>query len=244
MLVDSIKGFTPLGNNILVSIDKRFSDEILLDGPNGKLVLRLDCSFDPEMHSRTFGTVSAVPAQFKRKQGDDWYSDLEVSVGDKVFFSFNAVSVAFGKTGNPLIVREGPEKGLYINIPYSQLTAKIKEDGSPQMLNGFCLIEPVAAEDLPVGIQPKEVKSKIILAPKATKRRPLSIGRVHSVGSPVVYVNSRSYFDDENVKPGQLVAFDPFSNVSIQYELHASLVGKKAFYKIQRRWLQAVIEIE
>jgi co-chaperonin GroES (HSP10) len=239
MDIASIKDFKPLANRVLVKINQRFTDIVQL-APN--VDIKIDTSFEPEKHTITYGTVVAVPDTLTYgplAHHMPWETICEVNIGDKVYFTWDAIITAFGKT-NPGVVKVTGSSDIYIIMKYSQLTLKVVDD-EIIMLNGYCLIEELKVSDLPKELQDETLKSKILLPKFVERRKSIMFGKVLKTGRENTKYDNDRYSDSVSVQVGDLVVFEIFANVKVQSEIHNDLMGDKILYKIQRRHLIAVI---
>jgi len=241
MKINSIDHIKMLPNKVLVKIEKQFNDEIKF--ADGKLLI--DVSFEPERNTVTKGIVYKVCESliFGKGAGMEWDTDIEIREGDEVYLSWMAVDAAF-KTQSYFVTEdkgsgEGNKIQVYIIADYSYLTLCIR-DQKVIMLNGYCLIEPLNNEDLPSVIKKK--LSENIIIPNSVKKVSSVWGRVIKAGHPNKQYLSDVYYDD-NIKEGDLVAFQKGSNVPLQYNMHADFMGKREFYKIQRRYILAYLPL-
>lgn len=240
MKVASLQDFRPIANRVLVKIDSRFTDHIKL---TDDLTLAIDTSFEPEKHTTTYGTIAAVPDSLSygsEQHHMPWDTRIETAVGDTVYFTWDAIVVAFGKV-KPGVVQVEGDPAIYVIMKYSQLTLAVRDE-QIIMLNGYCLIEEVKIVDLPKHLVGEEMKSFLALPGTMAKKVSAKLGKVVAIGSSNLAYDGDRHYDDPSVKVGQLVMFESFANIPIQYNLHADLIGKKILYKIQRRYLVAIIE--
>lgn len=240
MKVASIQDFKPITNRVLVKIDSRFTDHIKL---TEDFTLAIDTSFEPEKHTTTYGTVAAIPESLSygsEQHHMPWKTSVEIEVGDTVYFTWDAIVVAFGKV-KPGVVQVEGDPSIYVIMKYSQLTLAVRNENII-MLNGYCLIEEVKIIDLPSHLVDSEMKSFLALPGSVAKKVSAKFGRVICIGSSNQAYDGDRHYDDPSVEVGQLVMFESFANIPIQYNLHADLIGKKVLYKIQRRYLVAIIE--
>ena len=237
--ISSLDAVKPMTNKVLVRILSRYTDEITI----GETSLKLDTTFEPEMHTTAKGTIVKVCDKLsfgKEEYKMPWLTDIEVRQGDKVYFSWMAVNNAFERDGVILLldndVREDGKIPMYIIVDYAQLTVAVRgRDVIP--LNGYCLVEPVAERDLPDEV--KSIHSSLITEHADSRTSP-TWGKVYKTGSP-----NKAYipdiFADAEVSEGDYVTFQKNSDIPLQYDLHADFDGRRTFYKIQRRYMMAVI---
>jgi len=239
MKISSLNNFKPLPNLVLVKIDSKFTDSIKL---TDEFELKIDTSFEPEKHATTFGTVCSFPDRLTygpEQRHMPWETSMEIMHGDVVYFTWDAVVVAFG-TAKPSVVQVDGDNSIYIIMKYQQLTLAVRGE-SIIMLNGYTLIEELKIVDLPDDLKSSDMVSRLLMPNTVSKKVSARYGRVVSVGSCNTAYDGDKHYDDPLVKVGDLVAFESFANIPIQYNMHANLIGDKILYKIQRRHLIAVI---
>jgi co-chaperonin GroES (HSP10) len=241
MQITSIENYKCLTNRVLIEIESRYNDRIKF----GENDFYLDTSYEPEMHTVCKGRITAVCDKLRTgKMSNDmeWQTTVNVKPGDEVYFSWMAVDRAFNDQTYFVLANDiGELKKRVVHIPafYSDLTLAVVGE-EIIMLNGYILIQALAFEDLPPEIQ--GCKTTLILTGKARKKESTSWGRVVRVGEAnSSYVNP-TYSDNCAVAEGDIVLFAKDSDIAVQYDLHADLLGKQKLFKIQRRYLLAKIE--
>lgn len=203
-----------LNNNVLVRVDFDPSDDvvtksgIVLSGVAG--LTWQEASYVPR-----WGVVEMIPDRLKCKpdynfQGVmDWQTELEISVGDKVFFS--AMTSA-----NAIIIEDGAK---YYLINYADLILR----GDMYPLNGYAIVEKVTE---------KTRRNGLILdfCDHINKK----LGIVRYVGKP-----NLSYYGsdmvDAIVEVGDEVIFEAGFWTALEDELFAT-VSKDLGY-VQRMWV-------
>lgn len=117
-------------NRILITIEKRFVDELDFNG--GKIYL--DPTFRPEHNAFPYGTVAAVPER-NIKFGDDFVCNVQV--GDRLYFNYVVVT----DENNKLVI-DGKE---YWMVDY-YLALAVVRDGVVMPVGEHILIEPIIEE--------------------------------------------------------------------------------------------------
>jgi co-chaperonin GroES (HSP10) len=224
--------FKPLANYVLV---KPAMGNSKLELPSG-VVLFLDTSYDENKHAETRGTVVRTPMKLTFDKKDphhtmDWKTEIELQEGDDIIYHYLSAANAVGD--GEYIDCEGE---IYFLIRYDQIfVAKRGEDVIP--VNGFILVEPMA-EDV-------KLNHGLILPDYLKERKDSKKGIVKYIGScnqaylPDAWAN---VVDQDNIRPGDLVVYDPHCDIPLQYDLHANFEGKKTFWRIQRRYISAIIQ--
>jgi co-chaperonin GroES (HSP10) len=150
-----------MNNNIFIRIDEK-------EGDGRSISKKVDivssgAEWNEADHVIRHGVVEMIPNRlvFRNDSNGDsdgmmeWGTELEVGVGDTVFFGIMA-------SANALMIEV--EGQLYYVIPYSRLIARVMDDVYP--LNGYVLMEEV--------IESKRVKGLILdFGDKANRKRGL-----------------------------------------------------------------------
>lgn len=239
-----LANFKPIMNHVLIKPDRR-NDEVLV-GTDDKFKLYLDTTWADGEHVCVKGTVMAVPDQLVYMRGltplMEWQTTMELQVGDKVWYDFVAGKNAFGNDRHTDLRCFEVGDDIYIAIKYCDCFVAKRGDQTI-MLNGYVLAEPI--ED--------EIKTTILLPDFLKKKRSNKFARVAYVGScnggymyydkaidDVVWRNA----DPDEIAPGDVIAFSPFTDIDLEYDIHASFEGKKVFSRIQRKYINAIIKEE
>lgn len=234
-----IENYKMLTNRVLIEIESRFNDHIKV----GDSKLYLDTSYEPERHTASKGKLVKVckNLRFGRQMNDmEWQTKIEAEEGNTVYFTWMAVANAFANNEVIPDISEGKVHRAFIPAFYSDLTLAVRDD-KITMLNGYILVEPLTMEELPDNLS--GIKTNILIVSSVRKKKSPSWGRVVQVGKPNEKYLEDVYSDNVNVAPGDIVMFFKNADVSVQFDLHADLIGKKPLFKIQRRHLLAKLEI-
>jgi co-chaperonin GroES (HSP10) len=164
----------------------------------------LDTTFQKEKHAITCGRVVSIPTQID----DNLKTDIEVQVGDVVFFHYLSVINSL-KDDRYFIDGES----VIYPVLYESLYCLMRND-SVIPLNGYILVAPISKH--------KEEKIGNIFLPESMlKEEVISKGIVRYIGKPLKG-------ERQLCNAGDMVAFRKSSAVPIQYTLHDS-VGEKLF---------------
>ena len=126
LIIHTTHGWRGLNGRVLLRVEKDFTDEIKV----GEHVLYLDTSYRPAHHVQEFGTVVAPPLTMP-----GWHQgECEVLAGSRVRFHYHSICE------ENLVEIDGQK--LYL-VPYIQLYYIEHGPRFLQMLNDYCLIEPV-----------------------------------------------------------------------------------------------------
>lgn len=246
-----------MGNNVLIKLD-RLPDELIL--LSGKKIF-IDPTFEPEKNAAVTGSVVAVPNKLmyspSRTDLIPWETEMELEINDRVICYFMSSVNAFSPQYNKWIRDENGE--FYILVRYEHIYIAKRKTGSILLsgipiddkykiipLNGYCIIEPIMDEEHEA-IKEKIKKMGLMVPPYLRNKHSVKYGIVKYLAKP-----NKSYFSlkgqlrtdtDENcdIKVGDKIAMRKSSDVPLEYEHHASLEGRKRFYRVQRRYITAIM---
>lgn len=112
-------------------------------------------------------------------------------------------------------------------------------------LNGYCIIEPVGNEEY------EELEKKFselgLRMPELMRRKhSIKYGIVKYIGKPneEYWWNGKTVRDTDegcDIKVGDKIVMRKSSDIPLEYEHHASLEGRKKFFRVQRRYIIAVL---
>lgn len=238
-----LQNFKSFPNSVLIK-PNRGENEIIL--PNGMKLL-LDISFEKNMHAPVVGTVMSVPEYLDPKYMQ-WDCDMELLRGDTVCYSYEAATAALENDEGRLVESEGQ---VYFIIPYEEIfVAKRSHELDPITgnfvsdspyhkivpVNGYLLVEPVEEK---LG----EEMSKYLAGTNREILHSERFGRVayKSTGKIRKYNDGDGKPDNQDVKPGDYICFARGCDQLCEYDLHTTLLGNKKFFRMQRRYVLAVI---
>ena len=236
----NIDNYKCLTNRVLISIDKIFNNEISV----GDVKLYLDTSYDPEKHTVCRGIVEKVCDKLYsgKFDGMEWTTDIEIKPGDEVYFTWMALDDALRK--RTYFTCKGKVKAEmqsgYVPCSYSDLTLAVRGK-EIIMLNGYVLVEPLTKEEFEEKFL--QVKTSELIIDMIRRQNMPGWGRVIACGTPNKEYQNIVYSDNVDVIPGDIVLFKKESDVAVQYDMHADLLGRKKLFKIQRRHLMAKLEL-
>lgn len=162
---------------ILITVEKRFQDEIDFNG--GKLWK--DTSYNPEWNVIPFGTVIAAPQ--KDFKSDGFVSN--VKDGDKLYFNYNVIM-----DESNLIKEDGKE---YWMVDYFMALAVVRE-GKVYPVGEHILIEPIE----------EEVKSELLIIPETANKKVKTEGYVFASNDPEIPVGSLVGFEERGMFENQI----------------------------------------
>jgi hypothetical protein len=130
-------------NNLLVHIDKRFNDELLL---KSGVTLHVATNLDPTEHVNVIGTVLSLPRTISSRIDYKGFSTEGIEVGDKVILRYDVVYSIKESAANRY-KNEMVYKGKsYWRADIQKIFGVIKPDGTTKMVNGYLMLEPFARE--------------------------------------------------------------------------------------------------
>jgi hypothetical protein len=111
-------------------------------------------------------------------------------------------------------------------------------------LNGYCIIEPTGNEECEE-IEKKLKKIGLRMPEYVMKKNSVKYGIVKYVGKPnkEYWWNGKSARDTDDgcdIKIGDKIIMRRSADIPLEYEHHASLEGRKRFFRVQRRYITAI----
>ncbi len=227
-------------NQVLVQLDRSQDEYKMAHGDK----LYIDPSFEPEKHAPITGTIvniceslyfSPVPG---RPHSLKWDTDIELQCGDYVI-SYYLTAVNAFKEQDGRVMRD-EKREVYLLVRYDQIFVA-KRNGSVVTCNGWNILEPVVDYEL----QNRERSAKIVglTLPFSTDGVSMKMARVvHTAKSLRRYRDPRSYDFQDPINVGDIVAVRRNALLPLEYDFHASLEGRKVFYRVQREFMYATID--
>lgn len=213
-----VEYFTPICNKVLVHIENKNSNATTESG----IILCADPDWDEGANCNVYGTVKAIPNKLLRREkayyefGMEHGTEMEVEVGDKVFFtrteSYNCDAITVGDD-------------LYYLVDYPELILALRGD-KRIMLNGFVLMERIN----------EEMKSDYLDLSFSTKNK-VTYGKVIEVGKPNDWYMTPNVSDPKDIKVGDTVVCK-MAGISIESELFRVLGD---YIYMQGRWISAAL---
>lgn len=238
-------------NNVLIKLHQD-NDRIKFDSG---VELMIDITYNPEKHTQTTGIVTKLPSRLVYNPTISgtlpWDTNMELEIGDEVVCYYLATVNAVQQGSYCEVHGE-----IYIYVPYDQIfVAKrvipegdatvgdhfITEDGKWKkviMLNGFILCTPISDDYFEQALS----KLKLVLPDSLLGRKDGKKAIVKFIGS-----SNRGYMHDEvscdcdDVVPGDIIIFDKHCDIPLQYEMHKSFDNKQEYFRIQRRYVMAIV---
>lgn len=172
-------------HNFTVAIEKPFMDEV-----NTKSGIKLyrDTTFNPEQYAQTNGEVKAVPRFLKK--------DMDVAVGDQLFFSYMVVMDWEQRERDTPVHRNliFHKQEKHWKVDASQAYFRVRDD-KIKMLNGYVLLNLLDAP---------EVQSTLIIPEYLKKQKMTGAAQVLASDHTGIAANDVVYFDHRFVESYEL----------------------------------------
>lgn len=194
--------------------------------------------------------------------GMQWDVDMELQVGDTVIYNYLAAMAALDHHEGKMIKCQDD---VYFLIPYEECFVAKRQIKLPSSfttletieifkktgnvlhhhkdcqvifpINGYCLVEPVEEQT--------QLKIGALTIDKldAFKSSSIRYGKVVFTSDGLIrkYCDGDGNPDIDQVRPGDYICFDVACDLLCEYDLHASLDKNKLFYRMQRRYIHAII---
>lgn len=195
MRVENIENIKVSDNNVIVKLPDTY--KMMLNNEVNIRGLSVKTQYEPSYYAPRYGTVIAIPDKLTFGVGAMvWKTDIEIRVGDTVWFNYLVCLMALGRLLNPHT--PNPEtkyfvcgEDIYVVLPYESLiVAKRGED--IVCLNGYC-----------IGKQIQEKQSEKLI----TENKKTGWVELRYIGTPVTeYLNDT--VDVEDVCVGDVVCIN------------------------------------
>ena len=198
----------------------------------------LSTKFEPQDHVPVWGEVVGLPSKLYFNKKDipnsmEWETDMELHVGDTVYMEYLAVLRALSTEFNPADAYPQPQwfkqDGVYyIIIRYQDIYFRVV-DNEIFPINGYCVAKPI-------NVRQKEYKGIILPEPEKKSRKWAEITYVGKSCKDFVDKKDR---DSGDVKAGDVVLFNRWSNQKVENKLHQTLFKDDGdYFVIQRKWMK------
>lgn len=183
-----------------------------------------------------------------KKRSCKFESDVEISVGDTVKFSYFAHITA---TENDYIFET--EEGKMYFIKYDDVYMTVDENNKPlKMVNGYVLVQTSVIETKKDGgVEYEEAGNGLVIAKLGTdskRKRGLKTmeGKVVCSGNPLKvtsekgirmggYIEIEDYFEEDiDVNEGDVILFDHRASLQLEHSNH-QVIAEEGMYMIQRK---------
>lgn len=223
---NELKNLQLTPNRVLVKlVDKQSSSQT----ENNNIFL-VDKQFSEEKHASVTGIIVNQCTELDHTEAE-WHTTIETKINDYVVFTYTASIYC----KDPLKGRSFNDENHdeYLMIDYQDIIS-LKRGETIMPINGFILVEPVLENH----------KSLFGISGLKSMR----FGRVYLTGQPISqYLFAGKPRTDvwdgcTNLKSGDIIMFSRFSDIPLEYDSHASILGNKQFYRMQRRDIFAVLD--
>ena len=249
---EQLAAIRPRNNNVLVKVARGNETITLADG---ETEISLDTSFEKTKHAVIRGTVIQIPDKLvfdmtvHPRSYFEWETDMQVQVGDEVIFNYLITRECLDEHTEPIVICEGeahfpvPYPALYVakrRLVTARDVVSIHKDTGQELwnqdwtqiipLNGYNIMEPIEVdrgEYFPEHIRHKAHDFAMRVA------YPAKPNRNYKYGAPDIQVN-----------PGQVFLTMRNRDIPLEYDLHASLDGKRKFYICQSRYFLSEVPVE
>lgn len=177
-------------NNLLITIDKKFNDELHL--PSG-IKLFVDTVYNPQNHVTLRGKIVSLPKTIIKRIDYEGFSTKDLQVGDEVIFRYDVVFAYEGQPKNDSIRYKNEVfwKGQsYWRCDILKCFARVR-DGVTTPINGYVICEPF------------EEPSRIIVSHKLKSIPRTVTSKITHIGNPL------SHMAPIDAKVGDTICFDP-----------------------------------
>jgi len=223
-------------NHILVKPFLKSTDTIDILG----IDIWIDKTYEKEKHAATTGSVvsvcddlyfSMVRESGMAEKSCRFDTTVEVETGDKIYFHYLSVQSA-RKEGKLFKAKDGE---YYMFLKYDESFC-VKRGDSIIMTNGWILLEPIVASE-------KFMSKYVHIPDMQNQKESIKFAKVAHVGNKIKnYLEDSDAYDfDEEINPGDIIAYDRHSNIPLQYSLHSDIEGSQNFLRMQRNDICAVV---
>jgi len=171
-------------------------------------------------HMERSGKVAAKCNRVEPTQKYNYYTDIDLEIGDEVWFP----SSAYAKATRNLGVFTYKER-QFIIIDYHLLYMKQNDHGS-EMINGYMLCKSV-----------EKCVSNLVVAPKDVYYEDVFL--LAKRGKPIEYINR--YYDDPSIKEGDYI-LTRFKHYPKLEEMGHKYYSDETYYVIQPKEIVAIVK--
>lgn len=220
---DFLKTMKLVPNRVLVKPDFHQKNISFSNGYQ----FQVDKRFAHEKHAPTTGTVINIPATLIPEYMP-WKCPLEIEKGDYAVYSYESAMYCLEEERGRIFRDENGE--IYFMIDYEDIFS-VRRGESIIPVNGYILVSPVS----------ETVKSSFSLPKHMAEYTSVKFGKVEYVGTrnECYYLGPKVRADvydiREEIKKGDTIVFSEASDLPLEYNLHQSIEGNKAFFRMQRR---------
>jgi hypothetical protein len=132
MKIDSIENIRISENNVLIKLPDTY--RMMLNNEIDIRGISIITKFEPSYYAPRYGTVVVVPNRLRFGVGGmSWKTDMEVRVGDTVWFNYLVCLMALGRLLNPVYRSDETRyytcgEDIYVLLPYESLIVAKREN--------------------------------------------------------------------------------------------------------------------
>lgn len=215
-------------NRVLVKIN---STKDVVDAGNG-FKLKIDKQFSEEKHAPTTGIVHNV-CKGLIEDKMPWHTTNILQPDDFVVFTYEAAIYCLDPFKGRHIHDELGNQ--YLMIDYEDILS-VRRGDEIIGINGFLLVEPVTEEAISL------LKLPIHKSAKYGRIAVLAERNECYYAAGVKRTDVYDFHEPLNI--GDIVVFSHFSDIPLEYEVHRSLNGSKEYFRMQRRDILDVVNVE
>jgi len=242
MTRQDLSGIHPTPNNVLVKLD-RLQDEFKMQ--DGKKFY-IDTSYEPEKHAPITGHIIAIcdSLYFSTRPAVShsmpWKTDIELKVGDYIVsYYLTSTNASTIKDGRMLRDDHGD---YYIFLKYHNIFAAKRDNWKIITCNGFNLLTPV--DDVEVDTLSQRLEKIGLHTPRMMRGKHSNrMARVLYPARPLQQYRDPRFSDHQDeLLCGDLVLIRGNAAIPLEYEYHASLLGRQKLYRVQRYYIYAKVD--
>jgi hypothetical protein len=131
MKIDSIENLRISENNVLVKLPDTY--RMMLNNEIDIRGISIITKYEPSYYAPRYGTVAVIPNRLKFGIGGmSWKTDIEIQVGDTVWFNYLVCLMALGRLLNPVYRSDETRyytcgEDIYVLLPYESLIVAKRE---------------------------------------------------------------------------------------------------------------------
>lgn len=131
MKIDTIENLRISENNVLVKLPDTY--RMMLNNEIDIRGISVITRYEPSYYAPRYGTVAVIPNRLKFGIGGmSWETDIEIKVGDTVWFNYLVCLMALGRLLNPVYRSDETRyytcgEDIYVLLPYESLIVAKRE---------------------------------------------------------------------------------------------------------------------
>lgn len=131
MKIDTIENLRISENNVLIKLPDTY--RMMLNNEIDIRGISIITKYEPSYYAPRYGTVAVIPNRLKFGIGGmSWKTDIEIQVGDTVWFNYLVCLMALGRLLNPVYRSDETRyytcgEDIYVLLPYESLIVAKRE---------------------------------------------------------------------------------------------------------------------